>query len=51
VAEVLVGGVREGRLDALVYGCARASGCVQLPVAVSYYVNPDLVRRVPVATP
>jgi hypothetical protein len=53
--EVLLDGVREGRLDALVYRLreelgADAAKYVETRRGRGYYVNPDLVRRVPGTT-
>jgi hypothetical protein len=54
--EVLVEGVREGRLDALVYRLReelgeQASQYIETRRGRGYYVNPEHVRRVPGAAP
>jgi hypothetical protein len=50
--EVLVDGIREGRLDALVYRLreelgGKASKYIETRRGRGYYVSPDVVRRIP----
>jgi hypothetical protein len=54
--EILIGGVREGRLDALVHRLreelgADAAGYIETRRGRGYYVSPERVRRVPGAPP
>jgi len=55
-AEEVIGGIREGRLDALVYRLreelgAQAAGYIETRRGRGYYVSPERVRRVPGTAP